>query len=352
MREIRAEATYVLNVLSLLHQLKPFFHNTQSVINIHTRSQGLINKSTRHINITSLVTSDHIDIFYQIRQLMNDLNVKISLILTQATPKEIPITEAKKPEHKNDDDTVYTSVPHDPNEINIDSDSDSSSIETTLDDVSKQDSPIQCVESTPDEKLMREYLDQAYAYYNDRTSTKPSQHAILFPAQQICITYNKQPVVANLATFLQETERKAIREEYFEQRMGIMPSCLPRIDTYALGRVLKRTKPYRNIYFKIMHKQLNTMMVNQQWMQSDPICPFCKKSKETWIHVITCNAPVRKAIRDKYISDFDLMLSQHKTYPPLHEFFLKFITNLNFSPHEPVVVNSNFCTCFASVSSS
>ena len=66
MREIRAEATYVLNVLSLLHQLKPFFHNTQSVINIHTRSQGLINKSTRHINKPSLVTSDHIDLFYQI----------------------------------------------------------------------------------------------------------------------------------------------------------------------------------------------------------------------------------------------------------------------------------------------
>ena len=40
------------------------------------------------------------------------------------------------------------------------------------------------------------------------------------------------------------------------------------------------------------------------------------------------------------------MLSQHKTYPPLHEFFLKFITNLNFSPHVPDVVNSNYCYLF------
>ena len=239
MREIRAEATYVLNVLSLLHQLKPFFHNTQSVINIHTRSQGLINKSTRHINKPSLVTSDHIDVFYQIRQIVKDLNVKISLILTQAAPKEIPITKDNKLEQKNAY-TAYTSVPQDPNEINIDSDSDPSSIETTHDGATKQDSPRQCVESTIDEKLMREYLDQAYAYYNDRTSSKPSQHAILFPAQQICITYNKQPGVANLATLLQEIERKAIREYYFEVRMGIMPASLHRIDTYALGRVLQR----------------------------------------------------------------------------------------------------------------
>ena len=78
---------------------------------------------------------------------------------------------------------------------------------------------------------MREYLDKAYAYYNDRNSIKPNQHAILFPAQQICIIYNKQPVVANLATFLQETERKAIREEYFDERMGILPASLHRIDT-------------------------------------------------------------------------------------------------------------------------
>ena len=103
---------------------------------------------------------------------MKELNVKLSLILTQAAPKEIQIDEEKKLIHKEKAHTVYANVPQDPNEINIDSDSDS--IDTTKDNENKQDSSIQRVESTPDEKLMREYLDKAFSYHSDRKSTKPN----------------------------------------------------------------------------------------------------------------------------------------------------------------------------------
>ena len=43
MREIRAESTYVLTLLTFLLQIKPFLTTFKSTVNIHTRSQGLIN---------------------------------------------------------------------------------------------------------------------------------------------------------------------------------------------------------------------------------------------------------------------------------------------------------------------
>ena len=164
--------------------------------------------------------------------------------------------------------------------------------------------------------------------------------------KQICVTYNKYPVMAHIGAFLQETERKGIREEYFEQRLGILPQSLNRINTYALGRVFQRSKTYRNTYSKIMHKQLNIILVNIHWMMSDTNCPLCHLSKEDRKHIITCNAPVQTDMRNRCISDFDLMLAQHNTYPPLHEFLVDFITQQNFSPHEPDVVNPRYGELF------
>ena len=145
--------------------------------------------------------------------------------------------------------------------------------------------------------MMRTVLDNASEYYHNCASIKPTQHCIIFPAQHICITYNKHPVVAYLGVFLQETERKLTREEYFEYRMGIIPKAIKQIDTYALSRVLARTKSHRNFYFKIMHKELNTMTVNHRWKLGESTCPFCHGVQEDWKHIIHCAKPARKELK-------------------------------------------------------
>ena len=193
---------------------------------------------------------------------------------------------------------------------------------------------------------MRKVLDQASTYFHHHEAIIPNQQAILFPAQKICVTYNNHPIVSHLDIFLQESECKGIREEYFESRMGIMPTSIPHIDTYAIARVIQRTKPYRSTYSKIMHRSLNTMTINHKWKLGDPICPFCRSHNEDWKHILTCNSPPRSMIRKKCILEFESALHDHNTYPPLAEFILSFISENDFNPEEPSIINPRYCLLF------
>jgi len=177
MRAIRSEATYMLSVLCLLYTLQNFVTN-ECKVDIHTDCQGLLNKiNDRNINRPSLVTSNHIDIVYQIRELISKLNIKINLIFTRAAPKEDP------------------------------------------------DNPPEILPTT-EELLMQEMHVLATTYYHDAKSNKPSQHSVHFPAQKITITYAGNTIVADVANFLQNSERRLMREEYFENRMGIVPRSI------------------------------------------------------------------------------------------------------------------------------
>ena len=69
-----------------------------------------------------------------------------------------------------------------------------------------------------------------------------------------------------------------------------------------------------------MHRELNTMLVNNRWLMSDPTCPFCNKSNEDWKHVITCQAQAET--HDRCMADFEFMIAQHKTHPPLIEYII------------------------------
>ena len=55
---------------------------------------------------------------------------------------------------------------------------------------------------------MREVHNLSATYYYSNESKSPSQQAIVFPAQSVYVTYNKSPIVTDLDTFLQKTERK------------------------------------------------------------------------------------------------------------------------------------------------
>ena len=94
----------------------------------------------------------------------------------------------------------------------------------------------------PIEKILHEMTFHANNYYCSKNfMARPNKYPISYPAQQLCITYNKHPITSELSTFLHETERKLIREEYFEHRFGIAPTTLLAVDTYTLGRVIKKT---------------------------------------------------------------------------------------------------------------
>lgn len=106
---------------------------------------------------------------------------------------------------------------------------------------------------------------------------------------------------------MQESGQRGVREEYFEAHMGILPISLPHLDTYAITRVLQRTKPHRNTYSKTIHKSLNTMTVNHRYKLGDPLCPFCKTTREDWKHIVTCENQVRNEMRERSIADFELL---------------------------------------------
>lgn len=321
MREIRAEATAALTFLTFLQQIEPFLNTNDITVNVYTRSRGMINKVyEKYLNRPTFVKSDHIDVFYQIRDILQKLHVKISFIYTKAAPKEVVGTIADKLKYNKDEDlldsiSILSHIPHDPNEIGLEDLTVSSTStthtggETSIDDTN--------VQSSSHERIMRQVLDNASPYFQTKDCLIPSQNCIILPAQKICVTYNRHPIVANIGSFLQETERKLVREEYFDQRMKISPLALSYIDKYALGRVMQKTKSHQNIYSKILHIELNTMKVNQKWKLGDPTCPFCNIEKEDWTHIITCNDKVRKIMRKKCIADFEILLDEHKTYPPL-----------------------------------
>ena len=81
MKIFRAASSYVLSALSLITTLEPFISNTKHEYKIHTSCQGLINKIHTHsINRPSFVMSDHINMVYQIRHLLNKskLNLQVT----------------------------------------------------------------------------------------------------------------------------------------------------------------------------------------------------------------------------------------------------------------------------------
>ena len=97
MKELRAEATFLLSAISIVHVLQPLLQNKQIKINIHTSCRGLINRVlSTNINSPSNVLADHIDIIYQIRQLLKNLkNIKVTFINTVA-PKEDDLDKAAR----------------------------------------------------------------------------------------------------------------------------------------------------------------------------------------------------------------------------------------------------------------
>ena len=62
------------------------------------------------------------------------------------------------------------------------------------------------------------------------------------------------------------------------------------------------------MYSKIIHKQLNTMSVNEKWAGAENKCPVCLNAKEDWWHLLVCQSPDMIRVRDKLMNDFEANL--------------------------------------------
>ena len=64
---------------------------------------------------------------------------------------------------------------------------------------------------TPIEKLMDKMHCGASSYYHHKTQQDPRPVPIPFPAQGMCIYHQSNPIVTNISEFLQESEREKER---------------------------------------------------------------------------------------------------------------------------------------------
>ena len=87
---------------------------------------------------------------------------------------------------------------------------------------------------------------------------------------------------------MQTSERLAVHDEQFEIRMRIEKSRLANVDTYILRRVIMKMPSRHAIYSKLIHKQLNTISVNETWTGADDHCPVCMHEREDWMHPLVC----------------------------------------------------------------
>ena len=132
---------------------------------------------------------------------------------------------------------------------------------------------------------------RAYGYYLQKGFVVPRYFSDVFPGAKISLVANCKPVVSNICMSLQDLERKKLREGYFLDRMNIGASYLNRIDTYTLGRVFQKKSKRQPVYSKIIHRQLNTMAVNERWSGTSDRCPMCLNCREDHDHHLVCQSP-------------------------------------------------------------
>ena len=149
------------------------------------------------------------------------------------------------------------------------------------------------------------------------------------PGSQISIVAINKPIVSGIPTILQDLERRKIREGYFNDRLQVHPATQHHIDTYTPGQVFQKTPRRRPIYSKIIHRQLNTMVVNEKWSSTSDKCPVCLTTREDDQHHLKCMSQDMTRKREELLGNFDMDLTNSNTYPPLQEFIIDFFENLH-----------------------
>ena len=70
--------------------------------------------------------------------------------------------------------------------------------------------------------------------------------------------------MSDVGMTLQSMERIRVSNAYIRERFGVTNENVPNIDAYTIGRVFMKTPTRHSMYTKIMHRELNTMSVNER----------------------------------------------------------------------------------------
>ena len=100
------------------------------------------------------------------------------------------------------------------------------------------------------------------------------------------------------------------------------------------------------MYAKIIHKQLNTMTVNNKWNLESSTCPICGQHEEDWKHVLKCEAPLPSTHRELCLADLEIKLKNYKTCPPLADSIYDIVAQQDFNPESPTIVNPHYAYLF------
>ena len=204
---IRLKSTSKIKYCCIALQiLEPNVESNKVTIQLHTDCKTLVNRlKMTHINRPSLVLSDHMDLIYQIREIAKTSKFQYEFIFTfEDTQRKISTAHARP-----------------------------------------------CLSLLFAERLC-----------------KIQTILRLLPGADISITANNKPIVSGIGMSIQDQERSKMRESYFLDRMQIHEQIISNVDTYTLGRVFMKTPKRHAIYTKIIHRQLNTMSVNERWSRA------------------------------------------------------------------------------------
>ena len=131
---------------------------------------------------------------------------------------------------------------------------------------------------------------RAYGYFLQKGFVRSRQFSDFLPGADITITANNKHIVSGIGMSVQDLERSNMRESYFLDRMQIHKQTLSHVDTYTLGRVFMKTPKRHAIYSKIIHRQLNTMSVNERWSGASHRRSVCLNCREDWSHHLQCQS--------------------------------------------------------------
>lgn len=116
-------------------------------------------------------------------------------------------------------------------------------------------------------------------------------------------------------------EKRLAHNDYLQKCFGSHPAALENVDSYTLGRVIMKTPHKHQVNTKIIHKELNTMVVNARWKMGPHTCPVYLNEVEDWFHVLVFRSPDMMRIREGVMTDLMIDMDRFKTYPPCRLYY-------------------------------
>ena len=146
----------------------------------------------------------------------------------------------------------------------------------------------------------------------------PTQEPPVLPSSIVGISCNGAPVVSNIEETLIENMLQDGIEEYYAKHHQIQNHHMDVIDYVPLRQVLKKNKKKLGPRLKCINHQWHTMAISYQWKATtDPLCPLCRETEETWQHIFSCTHCEMKRARREQRKKLEEKLTTLHTMPDI-----------------------------------